>query len=201
NGPEIAPAAVKRPNRMPMTISASIACASMRLPTPASSYATVTRSGVGISIRWSSIALDVRYPRVTMVSNSRPMISADPEQTWSAARAPLWDELAALVGRAGRDQRALQVDEVGLLARRYQQAAADLARLRAEQPGSPVLPGLNDLVARAHAVLYRPSRAPLRAIGRFLWVGYPRAVWEMRRLVLAAAVFQIVVAVGGFVWA
>jgi len=136
-----------------------------------------------------------------MVSNSRSMISADPAQTWSAARAPQWDELAGLVARAGRNQRDLSADEVSLLARRYQQAAADLARLRAEQPGSPVLPRLNDLVARAHAVLYRPARAPLRAIGRFLWIGYPRAVWEMRRLILAAAIFQIVIAVGGFVWA
>ncbi len=31
--------------------------------------------------------------------------------------------------------------------------------------------------------------------------GYPRAVWDLRRLVVAAAVFQIVIAVGGFVWA
>ena len=103
-----------------------------------------------------------------MVSNSRPMISADPEQTWSAARAPQWDELAGLVARAGRNQRELSADEVSLLARRYQQAAADLARLRAEQPGSPVLPRLNDLVARAHAVLYRPARTPLRTIDQFL---------------------------------
>jgi uncharacterized membrane protein SpoIIM required for sporulation len=136
-----------------------------------------------------------------MVSNSRAMISADPERIWSAARAPLWDELAGLVARATRNQRSLSADEVGLLARRYQQAAADLARLRTEQPGSPVLPRLNDLVARANAVLYRPARAPLRALGRFLWIGYPRAVWELRRLVLAAAAFQIVIAAGGFAWA
>jgi len=136
-----------------------------------------------------------------MVSNARSMISAHPDQTWSAERAPQWDELAGLVARAGRNQRELSADEVSLLARRYQQAAADLARLRAEQPGSPVLPRLNDLVARAHAVLYRPARAPFRAIGWFLWIGYPRAVWEMRRLILASALFQIVIAVGGFVWA
>jgi uncharacterized membrane protein SpoIIM required for sporulation len=129
------------------------------------------------------------------------MISADPGQTWSAARAPLWDELAGLVTRAARNQRSLSAAEVGLLARRYQQAAADLARLRAEQPESPLLPRLNDLVARAHAVLYRPARAPLRAVWRFLWTGYPRAVWELRRLVLAAAHFQIAIAAGGFVWA
>jgi uncharacterized membrane protein SpoIIM required for sporulation len=128
------------------------------------------------------------------------MISADSERSWSAERAPLWDELAGLVDRAGRDQRRLSADEVALLARRYQQAAADLGRLRAGQPGSPLLPRLNDLVARAHAVVYRPSRQPLRALGRFLWIGYPQAVWELRRLVAAAAIFQIVVAVGGFVW-
>ena len=115
------------------------------------------------------------------------MISADSERTWSADRAPLWDELAALVDRAGRDQRRLAADEVDLLARRYQQAAADLARLRVAQPGSPLLPRLNDLVARAHAVVYRPARTPLRSLGRFLWTGYPRAVWDLRRLIAAAA--------------
>jgi uncharacterized membrane protein SpoIIM required for sporulation len=129
------------------------------------------------------------------------MISADSERIWSADRAPLWDELAALVERAGRDQRRLDADAVDLLARRYQQAAADLARLRVAQPGSPLLPRLNDLVARAHAVVYRPARTPLRSLGRFLWIGYPRAVWDLRRLIAAAAAFQVIVAVGGFVWA
>jgi uncharacterized membrane protein SpoIIM required for sporulation len=129
------------------------------------------------------------------------MISADSERTWSADRAPLWDELDALVARAGRDQRRLDADAVDLLALRYQQAAADLARLRVAQPGSPLLPRLNDLVARAHAVVYRPARTPLRSLGRFLWIGYPRAVWDLRRLIAAAAAFQVVVAVGGFVWA
>ncbi len=129
------------------------------------------------------------------------MISADSERTWSADRAPLWDELDALVARAGRDQRRLDADAVDLLARRYQQAAADLARLRVAQPGSPLLPRLNDLVARAHAVVYRPARTPLRSLGRFLWTGYPRAVWDLRRLIAAAAAFQVVIAVGGFVWA
>ncbi|HEY3765434.1 MAG TPA: stage II sporulation protein M [Gaiellales bacterium] len=135
-----------------------------------------------------------------MASNSRSMISADPERTWSAARAPLWDELSDLVDRAGKDQRRLGADEVALLARRYQQAAADLARLRVSQPSSPLLPRLNDLVARAHAVVYRPARTPFRSLGRFLWTGYPQAVWDLRRLVAAAAAFQIVVAVGGFIW-
>ncbi len=129
------------------------------------------------------------------------MISADSERTWSADRAPLWDELDALVARAGRDQRRLDADAVDLLALRYQQAAADLARLRVAQPGSPLLPRLNDLVARAHAVVYRPARTPLRSLGRFLWIGYPRAVWDLRRLIAAAAAFQVIVAVGGFVWA
>jgi uncharacterized membrane protein SpoIIM required for sporulation len=128
------------------------------------------------------------------------MISGDSERTWSAARAPLWDELQALVDRAGRDQRRLGADDVALLVRRYQQAAADLARLRAGQPGSPLVSRLNDLVAQAHAIVYRPARTPLRSLGRFLWTGYPQAVWELRRLVAAAAVFQIVIATGGFVW-
>jgi uncharacterized membrane protein SpoIIM required for sporulation len=128
------------------------------------------------------------------------MISGDSERTWSASRAPLWDELQALVDRAGRNQRSLGADDVALLVRRYQQAAADLARLQSGQPGSPLLHRLNDLVARAHAIVYRPARTPVRSLGRFLWTGYPRAVWDLRRLVVAAALFQVVIVVGGFVW-
>jgi len=40
------------------------------------------------------------------------MISGDSERTWSAARAPLWDELQALVDRAGRNQRRLGADRL-----------------------------------------------------------------------------------------
>lgn len=129
------------------------------------------------------------------------MVPVASERTWLAERAPLWDELDVLVGRLARDQRRMSAAEVDLAARRYQQAAADLAELRRTQPASPLVPRLNDLVARAHAAVYRPPRERLRRVGRFLWTDYPGLVWEMRRLVGAVALFQVAVALAGYAWA
>ena len=129
------------------------------------------------------------------------MVPGDPERTWLAERAPLWDELSALADRAAADQRRMSADDVALLVRRYQQTAADLAELRRRQPSSPLVPRLNELVARAHATVYRRPREQLRRAARFLWTDYPRLVWEMRRLVAAAAAFQVLVAIGGVAWA
>jgi uncharacterized membrane protein SpoIIM required for sporulation len=129
------------------------------------------------------------------------MVPAAPERTWLGERAPLWDELAGLLDRLTRDQRRMTAEEVALTARRYQQAAADLAELRRREPASPLVPRLNDLVTRAHAAIYRPERERLRRAGRFLWTDYPRLVWDLRRLVGLAAGFQIVVAVAGYAWA
>jgi uncharacterized membrane protein SpoIIM required for sporulation len=129
------------------------------------------------------------------------MVSTAPERTWTAERAPLWDELAELVAEARRGVKRMPADRVDLLALRYQQAAADLALLRTRNPSSALLPRLNDLVAQAHAVVYRRPATPLRAVLRFVWIGYPRLVWELRRPIAAAAALGIAVALAGFAWA
>jgi hypothetical protein len=93
-------------------------------------------------------------------------------------------------------------ERIDLLVLRYQQAAADLAYLRTHEPASPLIPALNDLVARGHAVVYRRRRrASARGMLRFLLDEYPRMVWEIRRYVYAAAAVQIGLAVASFVWA
>jgi uncharacterized membrane protein SpoIIM required for sporulation len=122
------------------------------------------------------------------------------EREWARARAPLWDELAALLGRARRPRR-LSGDELRTLAQRYQQAAADLAYLRQQQPGSVLVPRLNDLVARGHAVLYRREQAGLRALARFLWTGYPALVCSLVRPIAVAIAVQLVVVLPAAVWA
>jgi len=129
------------------------------------------------------------------------MVSAASERTWTAERAPLWDELAELVAETRRDGGRMPAERVDLLVLRYQQTAADLALLRTRDPSSPLLPRLNDLVAQAHSVVYRRGTAPLRSVLGFLWSGYPALVWELRRPIAAAALLGVAVAAAGFAWA
>jgi len=95
----------------------------------------------------------------------------------------------------------MPADRIDLLALRYQQAAADLALLRTRHPGSPLLPRLNDLVAQAHDVVYRRPATPLRELVRFLWIGYPELVWQLRRPIAIAAGLGIALCAVGFLWA
>jgi uncharacterized membrane protein SpoIIM required for sporulation len=129
------------------------------------------------------------------------MVSAASERTWTAERAPLWDELAELVAETRRDGGRMPAERVDLLVLRYQQTAADLALLRTRDPSSPLLPRLNDLVAQAHSVVYRRGTAPLRSVVGVLWSGYPALVWELRRPIAAAALLGVAVAGAGFAWA
>ena len=91
--------------------------------------------------------------------------------------------------------------KLDLLVLRYQQTAADLSYLRTSEPSSILVPRLNDLVARGHAVVYqRRRRMSLRAAAGFLWNGYPRMVWEIRRYVYWAAGIQVALALFGLAW-
>jgi len=89
-----------------------------------------------------------------------------------------------------------------VLALRYQQTSADLARLRTSDPSSPLVTRLNDLVAQGHGLLgQRPRHGSLRGVLAFLWVEYPALVGEIRRFVAAAALVEIAISVIGFLWA
>jgi uncharacterized membrane protein SpoIIM required for sporulation len=91
--------------------------------------------------------------------------------SWSSRRAPLWDELAGLLHESAGRRVRMSAERLDLLVLRYQQAASDLAFLRTHQPESPLIPRLNELVARGHATVY------------------------------AAALVQVVLAAAGYVWA
>src|SRR6059058_5033273 len=128
------------------------------------------------------------------------MISTESERDWATLRAPLWDELAALVRRARRP-RSLTAKEVELLGLRAQQAAADLSYLRTHHPASVLLPRLNDLVAGSQAVVYRRRKGSVREVLRFLSTGYPRLVWSLRRPIALCAGLGAAIALAAFVWA
>jgi len=129
------------------------------------------------------------------------MISTGSERQWAATRAPLWDELAELVDERRRKPKTMDAARIDLLCVRYQQAAADVAVLRAREPLSPLLPRLNDLVVRAHAAVHPARGGSLRAFGGFLWIGYPRLVWELRRPIAVCASLGIAITLAAFAWA
>jgi uncharacterized membrane protein SpoIIM required for sporulation len=129
------------------------------------------------------------------------MITTGSERQWTASRAPLWDELAALVDERVRRPRTMDAERIDLLCVRYQQAAADVAVLRSREPSSPLLPRLNDLVVRAHAAIHPSRGGSVRALGSFLWIGYPRLVWELRRPIAVCASLGIAITLAAFAWA
>lgn len=113
-----------------------------------------------------------------------------------AARRPDWSRLEALI-RAGRGGRlaGLAPAEVLALAGLYRRAAADLARARRDWPAEGVTRYLNGLVARGHAVVYRPGGDLGRRLRRFYLWTLPRTYRDSAPFLFASAALLFVPAV------
>src|SRR5579862_3520711 len=110
---------------------------------------------------------------------------------WLAKRKPHWQRLEQLVDRSGRrgvaalDHNELQ--ELGLL---YRQTAADLATVREDITSRPFTAYLNQLLARAHNLIYMGKAPDWGGVVRFYVDTYPRIFRETFPLVaLSTAVF------------
>lgn len=95
-----------------------------------------------------------------------------------------WQDLEELLSRAqGGDLRSLGVEGARRLGKLYRAAAGDLSRARGELVDASVTDYLNDLVARAYAVVYAEDRGSrFGQIVRFFALGYPalvRSEWAM----------------------
>ncbi len=93
---------------------------------------------------------------------------------WLARRRPLWDRLQALLGQAdsagiGKLSRA-ELEELTLL---YRQVAADLSRLRQDPTARTYAAHVNQLLARAHHIIYSRRKTNLLTLLRFLGEQYP----------------------------
>jgi len=114
---------------------------------------------------------------------------------WLAKRKPHWQRLEQLVDRSGRrgvvslDHGELQ--ELGLL---YRQTSSDLATVREDITSHPFASYLNQLLARAHNLIYMGRRTDWGGMVRFYVHTYPRIFRETFSLVLLAA---LVFAAGG----
>ena len=118
-----------------------------------------------------------------------------------ADRRPSWDELETLLGAAkGRPER-IGTERMRRLGALYRSAAADLAVARRQFPAEPTVPALEDLVGRAHTVVYGTAVRRESAVD-FLVHGYWRRVRERPALLAVAAVllFGPILAAGAWAW-
>ena len=103
-----------------------------------------------------------------------------------------WQALTQLLDRSQRGLARLAPDELDQMGALYRLATSDLALAQRDYPNQRVTAYLNQLVARAHAVIYQSQ--PL-AVGR-LWAfaarGFPRAYREALPFILTALALMII---------
>src|SRR5664279_5874697 len=93
---------------------------------------------------------------------------------WIRKRRPHWDRLASLLARSdqgglGKLSRA-ELQELALL---YRQVAADLSVLRQDSTSRTYAAHVNELLARAHHIIYSGRKTNLLTVFRYLRDEYP----------------------------
>ena len=107
------------------------------------------------------------------------------------------DEILAAAQRKGPRQLSLeQVERLGLL---YRRAASDLAYARAYFPGGHAAAYLNQLVARAHSVIYAEEPQRLRSLWRLFARTVPATVRGAWRPLLLSAALMLLGGLVGFI--
>jgi uncharacterized membrane protein SpoIIM required for sporulation len=119
---------------------------------------------------------------------------------WFEKRRPYWDQLARLLGQAGgggvRQLSRAELRETALL---YRQAASDLSTLRQDTTARVYTERVNQLLARAHHIIYSSRRKGFAKILHFLRDEYPAVVQRQIRYVLLALVLGLAGALLGSV--
>ena len=85
-----------------------------------------------------------------------------------------WESLNALLQRAQKDVRILSTSDVEQLASLYRDASADLALAKRDFPKHRITKYLNQLVARAHSMLYQGEPLAWNKLVDFALRGFPR---------------------------
>jgi uncharacterized membrane protein SpoIIM required for sporulation len=111
---------------------------------------------------------------------------------WIEKRKPYWQKLEALVTSASRGVKSLSHDELQELSLLYRQTAADLAAVRQDPSSVHFARYLNQLMTRAHNIIYVGHRASPWAIFTFFKQEYPRVFRRNAKYcALAVAVFLV----------
>lgn len=93
-------------------------------------------------------------------------------------RRPRWEQLELLLRLSHSRRRSLSADDLDLLGRLYRQVTSDLAIARRDYPGDRVTRYLEQLVGRAHPVIYRREASGWSALRAYATHGFPRAFRE-----------------------
>lgn len=112
-----------------------------------------------------------------------------------------WKRLEELIDQARtvRGLRQLSTEEVRELGRSYRRAASDLAIARVESRDQRLVNYLNNLVIRAHGLIYRVENKGLRAIFDFYWYDFPAIFRRTFRYTLATFLIFAAISVCSFV--
>jgi len=118
---------------------------------------------------------------------------------WIGKRKPYWDRLGSIIERAGRRGLSVltypELSELGLL---YRQVAADLASVREDPLSRPWAGYLNQLLARAHNLIYMGRPARPRHIFGFYRHEFPRIFRQTWKYTALAFMLFFVGAMAGF---
>jgi uncharacterized membrane protein SpoIIM required for sporulation len=107
-----------------------------------------------------------------------------------------WEALSKLLDQSQKDMRALSEAQVRDMARLYRATTSDLALAKRDFPRNEVTVYLNQLVARAHAIVYRSEPLALKRLWHFATVGFPRLFRETWIFTFVAAMFFILPGIG-----
>ncbi len=94
------------------------------------------------------------------------------------ARRQDWESLSGLVETAQKNIHRLSPPDAQRLASLYRAATSDLALAKRDFPRYPATPYLNQLVARAHGILYQGEPLAVNRLRDFVTVGFPRLFRE-----------------------
>lgn len=114
-----------------------------------------------------------------------------PDQLYEWRRGS-WQQLTQLLDRATQGRLALSADEVAQLGNLYRAASSDLALAQRDFPQHRVTAYLNQLVGRAHAIIYRHEPLGWQRLGYFITTSYPRLFREMAVFFVVAMLLFVV---------
>jgi uncharacterized membrane protein SpoIIM required for sporulation len=111
---------------------------------------------------------------------------------WIQKRTPHWERLASLVAEAGQTRlKGLSRGELQELALLYRQVASDLSTLRQDRTSAALAGKINQLLARAHHIIYSSRKSTWRNFFLFLRDGYPLVFRQQIGYVFAALVVML----------
>jgi uncharacterized membrane protein SpoIIM required for sporulation len=118
---------------------------------------------------------------------------------WTEKRRPYWERLEQLVKTSGgKSVSALSPGELQELALLYRQTASDLATIREDPTSGTLARYLNQLLGRAHNLIYMGRKTSRRGIWTFYKEGFPAVFRATFPDTLAAFIIFLAAGVGAF---